>query len=138
MPLTPDELRNNYFLACIVFLCPLGDYTFVNPYTGSSWEFELYDDGVPPTPNPYIKVWDVEAIGRQQPNDTTLSECSMEQIDAAKATLYPTFISKTPPRRERVAEEKDGKRLYRGAARGLASVPAVVVPGSRQRAAPKV
>ncbi len=90
MPITNEELRNNYYLAVVVYCCDYGvePYTATNPATGSDWAFTLSDDGDLPHPQPYISFWDVK--GKSEPTDGTLeATCSMAMINACHDALYP-------------------------------------------------
>jgi hypothetical protein len=105
MPLTNEELRNNYWLSVIVYLCDYGAeaYTGTDPSTGDSWSFGLVDDGTPPHPNPQIATWGIEA--KPQPTDEEMMESvDMSMIDAAFAAIYGEPAVKE--KKERLARER--------------------------------
>lgn len=89
MPLTDGELRNNYYLAVVVYLCNyIGPYTANDPSTGQEWAFVLQDDGGLPHPQPYIASWNVSS--KSQPSDETMRLLeTMLQINACHDALYP-------------------------------------------------
>ncbi len=90
MPITNEQLRNNYYISVVIFLCDGGpDYTANDPDTGVAWAFELMDNGDPPHPNPYIAMWEVKS--HEQPsNETLMANTDEAQIIAAKEALFGT------------------------------------------------
>lgn len=89
MPITDQELRDNYYLAVVVYLCGYASpYSATDSSTSEPWAFTLADNGNEPHPNPYISSWDIKS--HEQPLDETLMETvSMAMIDDARAELYP-------------------------------------------------
>ena len=89
MPITDQELRDNYYLAVVVYLCNYASpYSATDSSTGEPWAFQLADNGNEPHPSPYIRVWDIKS--QEQPSDETLmAALSMAMIDDAHAELYP-------------------------------------------------
>ncbi|HVE13903.1 MAG TPA: hypothetical protein VNI01_10950, partial [Elusimicrobiota bacterium] len=107
MPLTDDELRNNYYLAVIVYLCDYGGvpYTKTDPSTGDDWDFMLVDDGQPPHPNPTIGTWGVEA--KPAPTDAQMREdTDMSMIDAAFEALFGSEAVKEKKARQVIERRK--------------------------------
>jgi hypothetical protein len=89
MPITEDQLLDNYYFACVVYLCPDAVYVANDPSTGKPWAFTLKDDGLGPHhPQPYIATWDIKSP--TQPTDDYLTaNTSMAQINACHDALYP-------------------------------------------------
>ena len=89
MPITDTELRDNYYLSVVVYLCDYASpYSATDSSTGEPWACTLADNGNEPHPNPYISSWDIKS--HEQPSDEKLmATVSMSMIDAARAELYP-------------------------------------------------
>ncbi len=68
MPITDQELRDNYYLAVVVYLCNYASpYSATDSSTGDPWAFALADNGNEPHPNPYISSWDIKS--HERPSD---------------------------------------------------------------------
>jgi len=89
MPISNQELRDNYYLAVVVYLCDYKDpYTRVDPDTMAEWAVQLADNGAVPHPNPAIASWGV--VSHEQPSDDLLeATVDMSMILSAQATLFP-------------------------------------------------
>ncbi len=88
MPITQQQLNDNYYLAIVVYLCDYkSPYTKRDPETKKNWAFTLRDDGLGPGPQPYIKTWAVMSHA-QPPNSLLMENCSLEMIAMAKVDIY--------------------------------------------------
>lgn len=97
MPLTNQQLRDNYYVACVVWCCGLAPpYTLTDPGTGYDWDFYLSDSGGLPHPQPYIAAWDVKTVSR--PTDSELeADVDMTMVADAISACYGAVVAKSPP-----------------------------------------
>ena len=96
MPLTQQELTDNYYLATVVYLCDYGVQPYVanDPSTGQPWAFVLVDrcDGN----GPFIYSWGITSLA-QPSSDLLMSTVDMTMVNSAYSSIYGSLSVKPHP-----------------------------------------